>query len=146
MECKKVEDYLSMYFDGKLGAEESSKVEEHIKVCAKCKEILTDYTVIKDLLRSVEEIEPRDGAFNQIRARIIVEEARIQRRWRFVELSLGTLGLAAAGILLIVLLRHRPSVDDKFEIARNLEVLQNMELIQNLDFYEYLADEIGEDI
>ncbi len=146
MECKKIQDNLSLYFDGKLEAEESLKVEEHIKVCANCKNILTEYTAIKNLIQSVEEIEPREGAFNQIKVRIIEEQERIQKRWRFVEFSFGTLGLAAAGILLIVLLHHRSSVDDKFEIARNLEILQNMELIQDLDFYEYLANEFGEDI
>lgn len=146
MECKKVHDYLSMYFDGKLDMEESAKVQEHIKVCADCSKILNEYTIIKNAVQHVEEIEPGEFAFNQIKARILKEQERLQTRWRFIEFSLGTIGLAAAGVLLVILLHHSTPADSQFEIARNLEVLQDMELIQNLDFYEYLADESAEDI
>jgi len=146
MECKKVQSYLSIYFDGKLGAEESSMVEEHIKGCQQCSKIVNDYNIIKNSIQNVEEIEPSDFAFSRIKTRIREKQEGLQKRWRFVEFSLGTLGLATAGVFLVILLRNSLPVDDKFEIARNLEVLQNMELIQNLDFYEYLADEFAEDI
>lgn len=145
-ECKKVQSYLSMYFDGQLGSEETKKIEEHVRVCKTCSKVIDDYTAIKNGVQNVEEIAPGEFAFHRIRARIKEEQECLERRWHFIKFSLGTLGLATAGVSLIILLRHSPLVDDRFEIARNLEVLQNMDIIQNLDFYEYLADEFTEDI
>ncbi len=145
-ECKRIRDYLSQYFDGKLDTEESVRVREHIKACADCRRIIDEYAFISDALQQVEEIEPHKSAFNQIKRRIMMEEERERKRWRFIEFSIGTLGLVAAGVLLVILLHHSPSVDSQFEIAKNLEILRDMDLIQNLDFYEYLADEFPEDI
>lgn len=145
-ECKKIRDYLSQYFDGKLDMEESARIQEHVKACADCTRIIDEYAFISSALQQIEEIDPGEFAFNRIKRRIIKEEERKRKQWRFIEFSIGALGLTAAGVVLVIFLHHSPTVDSQFEIAKNLEILKDMDLIQNLDFYEYLADEFPEDI
>lgn len=103
MNCKETEELLSPYIDGELNREEIIKVEKHILECKKCGELLKDFNLIKNKIKSIEipqvslRVERKILGYNRIRN-------------YFLRLIFSTSLLTGLGALLILTLGNQPSI------------------------------------
>ncbi len=103
MNCKETEELLSPYIDGELNREEIIKVEKHILECKKCGELLKDFKLIKNKIKSIEipqvslRVERKILGYNRIRN-------------YFLRLIFSTSLLTGLGALLILTLGNQPSI------------------------------------
>jgi hypothetical protein len=107
LNCKETEELLSPYIDGELNREEIIKVEKHILECKKCGELLKDFKLIKNKIKSIEipqvslRVERKILGYNRIRN-------------YFLRLIFSTSLLTGLGALLILTLGNQPStVEEK---------------------------------
>ncbi len=103
MNCKETEELLSPYIDGELNREEIIKVEKHILECKKCGELLKDFKLIKNKIKSIEipqvslRVERKILGYNRLRN-------------YFLRLIFSTSLLTGLGALLILTLGNQPSI------------------------------------
>jgi len=71
MNCRKAEKLISRLVDGRLESEVASRLEEHLKICPSCAQLLSDYRRMKSMLvgLQVQEIEPLPYFESRLRAR-----------------------------------------------------------------------------
>lgn len=70
MECKVDEAMIQQYLDGELERLEKIIIEEHIKVCKKCRQELTELKLLMFELGNLEEVTVTDDA-KRIRERVV---------------------------------------------------------------------------
>ena len=103
MNCKEIEELLSPYIDSELNREKIIEVEKHILECKKCKELLKDFQLIKNKIKSIEipqislRVERKILGYNRVRN-------------YFLRLILSTSLLTGLGALLILTLGNQPSI------------------------------------
>lgn len=67
MDCKFDSDLIQMYIDGTIEPLEKVFVEEHLKVCKKCRKELTQFKLLYYELESLEEVEEVPEELEQVR-------------------------------------------------------------------------------
>lgn len=67
MDCKFDSDLIQMYIDGTIEPLEKVFVEEHLKVCKKCRKELTQFKLLYYELESLEEVEEFPEELEQVR-------------------------------------------------------------------------------
>jgi anti-sigma factor RsiW len=68
MSCDRIEDLLAAYAEGELGAEDRAFVEEHLRTCAGCAELLGLLKAATESLAAFPEIELRPALRTRLRA------------------------------------------------------------------------------
>lgn len=58
MNCEQVEELLSPYLDNTLAQQEKNTVTAHLKECASCRDILTDFSRFDNLLTHMPRVSP----------------------------------------------------------------------------------------
>jgi hypothetical protein len=111
MTCREIARRLPGYLDGAVSARDSSRVREHIEVCADCRRFLENYRRLSVAVAQVEPIRPPADLVARIRAQASRERARREesrRLWSrarlFVENILEPLAVPATGGLATALL------------------------------------------
>jgi len=66
MDCQKAQDLLSAYIDNDLSAEDRHLVEEHLAVCARCRDALNQLLMMKEAFRSLPLPEIPHGFHERI--------------------------------------------------------------------------------
>ena len=75
MECNKVQEKLSALIDGILSQDEKMLVEEHLKSCEKCREVLSELKKTIGHIKNQEEIEPPSWLTQKVMVKIRAEAA-----------------------------------------------------------------------
>lgn len=77
MNCKEVQEKLSVYLDNELEASERARLEEHLADCPACQEELQDLQMIVEQLSSLDEMIPPLGFRTELFAKL---EEGLQKR------------------------------------------------------------------
>ncbi|MCP5053497.1 MAG: hypothetical protein GY940_40400 [bacterium] len=89
------ESHYALYLDKELGREESREIEEHIKECSRCKELVSRMEAENARIRRALETHTAPDIASQVMARLEAPPApRALPRWRWA--------LTAAATLLVV--------------------------------------------
>ena len=100
MDCKQCAEELTAFLDGELDAADSEQVRSHLDACASCSDELQSLQETSDFVTSHgRELEPRDGSWNLVRARIMSENMLVPSRSWFTgrwRVALATLAVCAA--------------------------------------------------
>jgi hypothetical protein len=88
MECKEVQESLSLYLDRELSAEESSLVQRHLDDCSVCREELAALQEIISQLSSLEEVNPPASFRRELYVKLkenIAQEAKVKKKGRVTQ-------------------------------------------------------------
>jgi hypothetical protein len=70
MKCNEIQEKLSAYIEGAIPSEEKIFINEHIKSCQRCSEVLSDLKKTVEYVRNLEEIEPPPWLTQKVMTRI----------------------------------------------------------------------------
>ncbi|MBI5026026.1 MAG: DUF2275 domain-containing protein [Nitrospirae bacterium] len=73
MECINFQERLQAYLDGIISAEEKFLIDEHLKLCPKCNESLSDLRKTIEYVHNLEDIEPPSWLAQRVMARVRAE-------------------------------------------------------------------------
>jgi anti-sigma factor RsiW len=129
MRCKNVLDRLDDHVDGILPSPVSEAIRDHLDACQDCRETALALRASSNSLQSWDDIEPPDGCFDRILARVDalppealergMPRARLTRLAQLAQLEsvnaarmrwMATSGLAAAAAVMGGLLISQPDV------------------------------------
>jgi Putative zinc-finger len=68
MNCDRIEELLSPYLEGELGADDSRLVEEHVKACPDCRRLLAALTETREVLSGFPELEISESLRTRLQA------------------------------------------------------------------------------
>lgn len=80
MSCTRLSDCLDAYLDGDLPAAELQQVEDHLRSCTACSDLLARERALERTLHAQPVNEPSAGFFEQAIARAASEGTRSRRR------------------------------------------------------------------
>lgn len=74
MNCHRAEKLISRLVDGRLEAGNATSLEQHLKVCPSCAQMLADYRKIKTLMSElqIKEAEPLPYFEQRLRERLMI--------------------------------------------------------------------------
>lgn len=99
MDCRKFEEYSSLYIDHMLSKEELTSFEAHLENCEECKMKLKNLQLIVESINEVDEIELLDNFTASLREKLQQIEAKPKRKkW----LNWKTYSAVAAGLVILV--------------------------------------------
>ncbi len=70
MECSEIQKKLSAYIEGVISPEEKVLIEEHLKVCEKCSNALSELEKAIEYVQGLDEIEPPAWLSQKVMARV----------------------------------------------------------------------------
>jgi len=82
MECYDIQEKLSAYVEGTISLEEKILIEEHLTICQKCNESLSDLRKTIEYIHNLEEIEPPSWLTQKIMTRV---KAEVQPKKSFIQ-------------------------------------------------------------
>ena len=102
MSCQAFESLIALYVEGDLTERNAPRVEEHLAVCAECRELLADLRASQAAMKKLGS-EAVDGALlTAIRAGVLTRiEGRRRMIWPWV-------GAVAAALALVAILQAPP--------------------------------------
>ncbi len=81
MECDKVREKISEYFEGLVTAEEKALISAHIASCNKCRAAYSDIKKTVEHIKGLEEVEPPPWLTRKVMARVKEENPK-QGIWK----------------------------------------------------------------
>jgi len=121
MECKNIQDLLSAYLEGIIAPEEKRLVEKHLASCKQCGEALEDLTKTKELVHTLEEVEPPPWFTQKIMAQVREEAEKksgiLERLFYPLRIKVPIQALATALIVVMALYVYR-SVEPEMKLAQ----------------------------
>ena len=121
MECNKVQEKLSALIDGILSQDEKMLVEEHLKSCEKCREVLSELKKTIGHIKNQEEIEPPPGlrrkARVKTRARAAPKKGLLEKLFYplHIKLPLGAVATIAIAVTTIYIFK---SIQPEIQLAK----------------------------
>ena len=106
MKCQDVWNLLpALIEEGLLDSREAEELHRHLQACPACRAILEDLRESRDLLKSLEPVDPPAGFKDRILDRLGRDREKQGRRWRnlFHPLPVGRPLQALATVLVVVL-------------------------------------------
>jgi hypothetical protein len=111
-------DRLSEYLDGELSPEEQTAVENHLRGCAACTEVLNDLKRVVVRAQRLESRPPRTDLWPAVAGRI--EHVRQPRRFSFTVTQLGATAavlMAVSSTVAVKLMRPAPASQEAAAMA-----------------------------
>lgn len=71
MNCERIEVYLSGYLDGELTQQDRQPVENHLRSCERCKDLLKELRSAKEATRGLDLVQVSEGDWKLMEARIL---------------------------------------------------------------------------
>jgi len=142
-----IAERLQPYLNGTLAGKEREEAEGHLAACASCRDERDLLAEGLGVLRPLPIFEPRAGF-----AAMVALNARDSRKpfARWLRWSLGSLALAgAAGLVLVVATPKQQHTDEamlaqRLELFEDMTVMQNQQALEDLDVVEVLDKLIPE--
>lgn len=142
MSCQRVSNSLVSYLDGRASAEEQSRVEEHLKSCAECRERADQFRRLWEVMAEVPAVEPSFGFDTRLRQRIAAQGRPRLWTWLVPAPRLAAAVVALVGLSIFVSVQpNRPVVtgipatnsEEQFRMIKDLGVLENYDVLSNFD-------------
>ncbi len=164
MKCREFESHAIAYLDGKLPAAQRSAVEQHLAVCAGCRERVEGFASVMGLLGEWRGIEPSPFFQTRLAARWQAEpvsEGWWQRLWRErltrpAAAPAFAVALAVVMVVGVVVLRYSPSplvqepggtsevtlatASAEEPLYQDLPLLEDYEVLQNFEVLQVLGN------
>ena len=113
MRCAKAQRYISDHTDKLLNREQTQALEQHLKECPACTELLNEMKMIAEEAKKMESVLPSENLWATIESQIVrnsrKDESRLNEAGRFFRFSLYSRELAfsmsglLAGLVLMTL-------------------------------------------
>ncbi len=108
MKHHRIQKHLSAYLDNELTSVLQKQMDDHIRVCQECKDMLADFKVNRELIAELEQPAPsmKDAVLAKIRETENVGDNFIStlRRWIFRPITVGA--TAFSTVCLVVALYY----------------------------------------
>lgn len=156
MRCHKAQRLISEYIDRSLETGKAARLEQHVRKCAACRELLLDFQAMTEAAPGLAGPEPRDAVWLKIRSRLSAPEAglatasdKAPRSWsfgwgapalRFAGGAALVLILIASGIIVGIRLGRRGSPG----IPRNSETYTLAKVDEAEGYYKKAIASLGE--
>jgi anti-sigma factor RsiW len=138
--CAEYGSEVSAYLDDGLGAEERTRVEQHLASCASCAALLRESRALDRTLRELPRIQPSSGFESRLQARLGRQTAPQRRRRGLLRFAAAS-AAAAAVLALLVAPGSAPLSDEDWELIADeqsfdLMLSDDHELVYALDVLE----------
>lgn len=130
MKCNQILPLLSGHLDGTNSEIEERRLQQHLKTCRHCRELLTQMEE-NDALLASQEAQPPADLTNRIMSQIRKEEKKPRFGKRFI-VSTAATGLAAAALLAFV-------VWSNVSLPKSSDSAPEMAALDNANEYERVA-------
>src|SRR5580704_11482423 len=135
MSCKRMENKILAYVDGRLKESERLEVEKHLSACGACQLRVNEFRAVTSLLDEVPQIEPSAAFDVRVRARVAAEPVK-QGWWAWFTPSPRVAFAASLLLLATVWVGSRPAdhpltAADEAQINQDLPVLENFDVISD---------------
>ena len=165
MKCKELESHAIAYLDGKLPPSERSVVEQHLALCAACRERVQGVSSVMGLLDEWPDVRP--SPFFQTRLAARLQEEPVAAGWwqslwldrpsRPAAGPVFAVALAVVMIVGVVLLQYSPSpldsqeldgsgvtlastAPDELPLYQDLPLLEDYEVLRNFEVLQILGN------
>jgi anti-sigma factor RsiW len=106
MNCRRIEQLISLYVEGDLEPKKASEVSLHLSRCGSCSRMAADYRGSQDWLRASAQVDFGDAELDRLRAGVLKEIERQGVRPGFLQLMVRAfaakrLALASAALLIL---------------------------------------------
>jgi len=132
MDCDRVRELLSPYYDGEIAGDDRAAVAEHLNDCPACLGDVASFRRLSALVRDAAPAAPPSGGWAELEYRLDEDAATSRRnshhRWR----SVGSFAFAGAAALLIAVLAvlgHRGGMDGR-EQAMTADFRRYLEIFE----------------
>lgn len=130
MKCNQILPLLSGHLDGANSEIEERRLQQHLKTCRHCRELLTQMEE-NDALLASQEAQPPADLTNRIMSQVRKEEKKPRFGKRFI-VSTAATGLAAAALLAFV-------VWSNVSLPKSSDSAPEMAALDNANEYERVA-------
>jgi tetratricopeptide (TPR) repeat protein len=156
MRCHQARRLISEYVDGSLKAGKAAGLEQHVRTCVACRELLGDFRAMAEAAPGLAGPEPGDYIWLKIRRRLSAPEAgsaaasdKAPRAWSFGWSSpaLRFAGAAALALILIasgIIVGTRLGRRGSLAIPRNSEKYTLAKLDEAEGYYKKAIASLGE--
>jgi formiminotetrahydrofolate cyclodeaminase len=97
MRCHKAQRLISGYIDGSLETGKAAGLEQHVRKCAACRQLLEDLRTIAAAAPSLDGPEPSEAVWSRIRTRLMNQET-VASEGRAPAPGLRALGWSASAL------------------------------------------------
>jgi anti-sigma factor RsiW len=137
MSCKRMEERILPYVDGRVKESERREMEAHFAECAACRLRVNEFRGVTGLLDELPQIEPSAVFDARVHARVAAEPAR-QSWWAWITPS-PRVAFAASMLLAATVWigthanSNQPAIaQDDIPVLENYDVLSNFEPLTEL--------------
>ncbi len=148
MSCKRMEERILSYVDGRAKVSERREMEVHLATCAACRLRVNEFRAVTGLLDELPQIEPSVAFDARVHARVAAEPMK-QSWWAWLAPS-PRVAFAASLLLLATAWigmhsnSNQPAVtQEDIPVLENYDVLSNFEPLTELP-QPLQADETGQ--
>jgi anti-sigma factor RsiW len=131
MSCRRMENRIMAYVDGRLKESERLDVEKHLAACGTCQLRVNEFRAVSSLLDEMPQIEPSAAFDVRVRARVAAEP--VKQGWWAGFIPSPRVAFAASLLLLAtVWVASRPA-DRQLTAADEAQIDQDLPVLENLD-------------
>ena len=150
MSCRRMENKILPYVDGRLKESERLEMEKHLAACSACQLRVNEFRQVSGFLDELPQIEPSAAFDVRVRARVAAEP-RKQSWWAWFSPSPRVAFAATLLLLATVWIAERPpefgqlTAQDEAQINQNLPVLENYDVISDFGALTELPPPVQQD-
>jgi anti-sigma factor RsiW len=131
MSCRRMENRIMAYVDGRLKESERLEMEKHLAACGTCQLRVNEFRAVSSLLDEMPQIEPSAAFDVRVRARVAAEP--VKQGWWAGFMPSPRVAFAASLLLLAtVWVASRPA-DRQLTAADEAQIDQDLPVLENLD-------------
>jgi len=141
MSCRKMEERMLAYVDGRLKDSERGETEQHLALCATCRVRVDEFRSVSELLDELPPVEPSPAFDVRVRARMAAEP--VKQHWWAVLRPSPRIAFAAAMLLLAMLwvgYRSQPVAplpmspeDADAGMSQDISVMEDHDVLANFE-------------
>jgi anti-sigma factor RsiW len=148
MSCKRMEERILAYVDGRAKVNERREMEVHLATCAACRLRVNEFRAVTGLLDELPEIEPSAAFDARVRARVAAEPVK-QSWWAWLAPSPRVAFAASLLLLATVWIGMHSNSNQPAVTQEDIPVLENYDVLSNFEPLTELpqplqADETGQ--
>jgi anti-sigma factor RsiW len=135
MSCKRMENKIVAFVDGRLKDSERLEMEKHLSACRACQLRVNEFRAVAGFLDELPQIEPSAAFDVRVRARVAAEPVK-QGWWAWFTPSPRVAFAASLLLLATVWIGSRPTdrtltAADEAQINQDLPVLENFDVLSD---------------
>jgi anti-sigma factor RsiW len=148
MSCKRIEERILAYVDGRVKESERREMEAHLAECPACRLRVNEFRAVTGLLDELPQIEPSAAFDARVHARVAAEPVK-QSWWAWLTPSPRVAFAASLLLLATVWIGMHSNSNQPAITQEDIPVLENYDVLSNFEPLTELpqplqADETGQ--